>query len=231
VTSLHALLRLAHIVLGFAALVTGVIPILVAKGGPAHRFWGKVYVASLGLSSALALVLAVRRSDVFMASLSVLTLYFLVSGLRARAWGPGAAVGFDRGAALLLLALSLASLLWSLFGPGALPVVPLVFGVLGAVFATRDLLLLRSLENVGGIPYFQHFLRMLSSYIAATTAFSVTNLHALPFLVRWLWPTVLGTIAITLLARRSAREAREQEEQAALAAAALDHPEIGFGDR
>ena len=217
-TTLHGLLRLIHIVFGFAALVSGVIPILVAKGGPAHRLWGRVYVASLGLSSVLALVLAIRGSDLFMVSLSVLTLYFLVSGLRARAWGPGAKVTLDRGAALLLLILSLASVLWSFLGPDALPVVPLVFGALGAVFAGRDLFLLSSLENLGGIPFFQHFLRMLSSYIAATTAFSVTNLDALPFLVRWLWPTVVGTIAITFFASRSARAARAQEEQAALQA-------------
>jgi len=221
VTGAHALLRLAHIAAGFTALGSGLIPLLVTKGGRAHRLWGWVYAGSLGLASALALALAVRGSDLFMASLAVLTLYLLFSGLRAirrrQASELSAATALDRAGPLLLLALSLASPLWYLTRPqggwSSLSLVPLVFGALGALFAIRDLRSLRALASSEGVPFFDHFVRMLSSYIAATTAFSVTNLHALPPLVRWLWPTVLGTIGITLLARRFAREDQEQEEQ------------------
>lgn len=221
-TEAHALLRLAHIASGFTALVTGLIPLLVTKGGRAHRLWGWVYAGSLGLSSALALELALRGPDLFMASLAVLTLYLLFSGLRAIRWHQhperSAATALDRAGPLLLLVLSFASPLWYLTHPrggwSSFSLVPLVFGALGALFAVRDLRSLRALGLSEGVHVFDHFVRMLSSYIAATTAFSVTNLRALPPLVRWLWPTVLGTICITLLARRFAREDQEGGEVA-----------------
>jgi hypothetical protein len=34
---------------------------------------------------------------------------------------------------------------------------------------------------------------MLGSYIAVVTAFSVVNFTSLPPVLRWLWPTLIGT--------------------------------------
>ena len=39
---------------------------------------------------------------------------------------------------------------------------------------------------------------MIGSYIAAVTAFSVVNFHALPTTIRWLWPTIIGTPLIAI---------------------------------
>jgi len=33
--------------------------------------------------------------------------------------------------------------------------------------------------------------------IAAVTAFSAVNLHFIPLVARWAWPTVIGTLLIT----------------------------------
>lgn len=227
--SAWALLRLLHIAAGFAALAAGLVPLAAAKGGPAHRRWGQVYVVCLGLSAATAGFLAARGGDLFLLSLSVLTLYFLATGRRALAWAAGPVrIGLaDRLPVAILLALSLASLggsaLALLRGAGdlaALRVVGLVFGALGAAVAGRDVRLLRGLRS-GLVPgLFEHLMRMISSYIAAATAFSATNLLALPTLVRWLWPTVLGTALISVLATRQAR-AEAAAAQAAEAAAAL----------
>jgi uncharacterized membrane protein len=208
-------LRGLHVVLGFAALAAGLVPLVTRKGGRAHRLSGRVYLFGLGAAAGTAAALAARRGDLFMLSLAVLTLYFLVTGRRALHWDrPGLA---DRALAVLLLALSAASALWQLARPpgewGAMTVVGVVFGLLGAANAGRDLRLLRRLAAGGRVGIFEHFMRMIASYIAASTAFSVTNLRGLPVLVRWLWPTVAGTLLITAIASRLASRAAGGAEE------------------
>ncbi len=44
---------------------------------------------------------------------------------------------------------------------------------------------------------YRHLTLMLGAYIAAVTAFSTVNLHVIPLVARWIWPTVFGTILIT----------------------------------
>ena len=43
--------------------------------------------------------------------------------------------------------------------------------------------------------------RMLAAYITTVSAFSAVNFMFLPPVVRWLWPTVIGTIGITIWVR------------------------------
>ena len=38
----------------------------------------------------------------------------------------------------------------------------------------------------------------LSAYIATVSAFSVVNFKFLPYLWRWLWPTVIGVTGIVI---------------------------------
>ncbi|HEX4349838.1 MAG TPA: hypothetical protein VH251_05610, partial [Verrucomicrobiae bacterium] len=40
--------------------------------------------------------------------------------------------------------------------------------------------------------------RFLAAYVATVTAFSVVNFRFLPDLWRWLWPTVIGVIGISI---------------------------------
>jgi uncharacterized membrane protein len=241
--SAFALLRLLHIAAGFAALAAGLVPLAAAKGGRAHRRWGKVYVACLGFSGLTAGLLAGWRGDLFMLSLSALTLYFLATGWRALRWAAGPVrVGIsDRLPVALLLLLSLASLGWNGLqllrgwggGPDPLHVVGLVFGALGTAVAWRDIGLLRNLAAGLAPGLFEHLMRMISSYIAATTAFAVTNLGLLPTLVRWLGPTLAGTALIVVLATRQARAEAAAAEAAKAAAEAAradsDLPAAGLG--
>ena len=42
---------------------------------------------------------------------------------------------------------------------------------------------------------------MLAAYIATVTAFSVVNFDFLPPIIRWLWPTIVGTVGIVIWTR------------------------------
>lgn len=59
---------------------------------------------------------------------------------------------------------------------------------------------------------------MLSSYLAAVTAFSVVNFTFMPTTARWLWPTLLGSPLIALwVAYDRRRFARRRAPEAAAA--------------
>jgi hypothetical protein len=68
--------------------------------------------------------------------------------------------------------------------------------------------------------WFTHMTRMLSAYIATVTAFSVVNFRFLSPVARWLWPTMLGTLIITIWTRyyrkKFDRQHAEGGEQTAL---------------
>lgn len=53
--------------------------------------------------------------------------------------------------------------------------------------------------------FYRHIARMLGGYIATVTAVSAVNLTMLPTIVRWLWPTVIGTPLIVVWIRRYQR--------------------------
>jgi len=79
-----------------------------------------------------------------------------------------------------------------------LGLVPIVFGALGAVLAGNDLRRFIRPPTDPMAWWFTHMGRMLGSYIATVTAFSVVNFTFLPTALRWLWPTVVGTPLIVL---------------------------------
>lgn len=56
IASLHALLRTVHIAAGFTGLVVFWLPLLVRKGGAAHRGWGKAFGLCAGVVIVTALV-------------------------------------------------------------------------------------------------------------------------------------------------------------------------------
>lgn len=79
-------------------------------------------------------------------------------------------------------------------------IVLLVFGGIGAVFAILDVRGFRR-ERDPGAWVGDHVTRMGAGYIATVTAFSSVNFLFLPTVLRWLWPTLLGTPLLAYLAR------------------------------
>jgi hypothetical protein len=189
-----------HIGTGFLALFAGAGALATKKGGGRHRRFGRAYLYSMGFVSATALVLYPLRPNfwrLFLGLVAVFSFYFAFSGYRVLSrkrptddpapldWG---AVGLFGVASVGIVALGV-----SLFTSGNdFATVLLVFGAIGAVFAVTDLRGFRResepAEWVG-----QHVVRMGAGYIATVSAFSAVNFLFLPPVLRWLWPTLLGT--------------------------------------
>jgi uncharacterized membrane protein len=197
-----------HILAGFVALGAGLGAFLTQKGGLRHRRLGMSYVYAMAVVSGTALVLLPLDPTFarqFLALVAIFSFYFAFSGYRvlsrkrpdddpARAdWAAVTLLGVSSVGLLVMGALR------SLDGSG-FAVVLLVFGAIGTIFAGNDVRELRSgLERgqwVAG-----HVTRMGAGYIATVTAFSSVNFVFLPTVLRWLWPTLVGSPLLFYLAR------------------------------
>lgn len=195
-----------HIVFGFTALVVAPGAMLARKGGTWHRRWGLLFAGSMAVVAATAVVMSILGSGLFLGLVAVFSFYFVFTGVRVlKRKSPGAPVPrldwiVSAGALAACLGLSLYGA-WHLVEGRGIGTVALVFGLLGSGMAGMDL---RQFAHPPERPrgwFFQHMQRMLGAYIATVTAFTVVNLNVGPPLMRWLGPTVIGSIGIALWVR------------------------------
>ena len=196
-----------HIPAGFLALFAGLGAFVTEKGGRRHRKLGRTYVYAMAVVAGTAIALlpidptSLRQ---FLALVAIFSFYFAFSGYRVLSRkrpvdGPTTvdwvAVGL---LAVSGVGLFVMGSLRYLGGPD-FAVVLLVFGGIGTVFAVFDVRELRqgldAGEWVAG-----HLTRMGAGYIATVTAFSSVNFLFLPTVLRWLWPTLLGSPLLFSLA-------------------------------
>ena len=198
-----------HVATGFLALAAGAGALATEKGGRRHRRFGRTYVYSMAVVSGTALVLYPLGPGfwrLFLGLVAIFSFYFAFSGYRVLSrkrpadepavvdWG---AVGLFGVASAGLVAMG-GILLRS--GNGFAPVL-LVFGGIGVVFAGTDLRSFRG-EIDPGAWVGQHVVRMGAGYIATVSAFSAVNFLFLPPVLRWLWPTLLGTPLLVYFRRK-----------------------------
>ena len=197
-------LRWIHILAGALALVVAPGAMVTVKGGRAHRRWGKIYFWLMAVVGLTAVVLGLWRPVTFLVLVAVFSFYAAFTGYRVL--GRKRPDRGDRPATLdwlavwVTLAASLALVGLGLLPPSPAwaprPVVAVVLGAIGVALAGRDL---RRFTRPPDDPrhwWFHHMTGMLTSYVAAVTAFSAVNFTVLPTTVRWLWPTLLGTVGI-----------------------------------
>lgn len=195
-----------HIFAGTTSLISGPVSMLTAKGGKAHRTSGKVFFAGMTGVFISALVMASIHFNPFLFMIAVFSYYLAVSGYRSlfrkRVKGPKDVRPLDwivvSIAGLFHLGLLAYGLMITFGGNSSL------FGWLSIVFGA---IALNSVKNDLGSFIrppadkmrwlYQHISGMLGAYIAALTAFSAVNMHFLPGMVQWLWPTAIGTPGIT----------------------------------
>jgi uncharacterized membrane protein len=199
-----------HILAGFAALFAGAGAFVTKKGGYRHRRLGRVYVGSMAFVSVSALALFVfnpNPSRQFLALVAVFSFYFVFSGYRvlSRKRPSDSPAAIDWTATVLLVG---AGIGLSVFGVSQLRAgagfgtVMLVFGGIALGFGGNDIQQFRQGVSDPRAWFYGHLSRMAGGYIATVTAFSSVNFTFLPSVVRWLWPTVIGTPLVFILVRR-----------------------------
>jgi hypothetical protein len=188
----HQIFRAIHIAAGFTAFVVAPIAMFTKKGGKQHRRWGKTYYWAMIVTTVLSILLAARTGNLFLFGIGVFSFQQTFQGrrvlMRKRPERGQTATPLDKVVALLAF----------FAGVGMLVLGIINGGILGIIFGSIFSLVLGSLliglfrpSKEKAAWFFDHITGMTTSYIAALTAFSVSNLSFLPLLVRWLWPTVI----------------------------------------
>jgi uncharacterized membrane protein len=196
-----------HLAAGATALLMAPVALATAKGGKTHKRLGMVYVWSMGVVAATAVPMAFFFPVRFLALVAVFSFYFAFSAyrvlrLKELARG-GSAEPIDWIAGVLTFSTS-AVLAWmSWFRPHTievLPVVGVVFGLIGMWGAAGQLISFVRKPREKMFWWYSHLGNMIGSYIAAWSAFSVVTLTRLVgnHWWVWLWPTMIGVPAIAL---------------------------------
>ena len=198
-----------HIVFGAIALVIGILPMVVKKGGKLHNVSGLIYVIAMAGVAATALPLAYRGSNYFLASIAVFSFYMCFTGyrftkLKANKKGSVIDIGVSIFTAITSLGMYYIAIMAILQGVPAM-ILGLVLGVFGTIcllMSASDLKRYFLSKEDGKMDwFFSHLGRMIGSYIATFTAFAVQNSPIQPAIINWLGPTVIGTIAIVFTVR------------------------------
>jgi uncharacterized membrane protein len=195
-----------HVLFGMIALVVAPGAMITRKGGAWHRRWGRIYFWSMAVVALTAVALSLIRSGLFLLLMAIFSFYLALTGVRAlRRKRPNIrADAGDWSAAGLAFVGSLGLVgygAWWLISGTSFGVVALAFGGLGGAVAGGDLWRFRHPPEAPRTWFFLHMTRMLAAYIATVSAFSAVNFMFLPPVIRWLWPTVIGSIGIAIWVR------------------------------
>jgi uncharacterized membrane protein len=196
-----------HIAAGATAFVMAPLALLAAKGGKAHRRWGKIYFWSMAVVASTAMVLALYRPVLFLALVAVFSFYAAFAAYRVlfqKNLSRGEKVGWpDWGAAIFTFVSSLILALLGIFKPELvrnLTIPSVVFGIIGMWLAGKSISQFLRPPKEKMFWWYTHLGDMLASYIAAWTAFSVTTIgrYVHGGWIIWVLPTFIGSPAIAL---------------------------------
>lgn len=202
-----------HAVAGMIALITGTISVIAKKGGKVHKKSGKVFFYGMIVagSSGIIASLLPEHYNPFLFVVGLFSIYLVVSGYRALGFTKIKTKAQLRPDILLAWGMMVVAVLMVLFGGYVLikidtiGIVLLIFGVIAFFNGYTDLKAFRNLKTLRAKAIRLHIGKISGGYIAAFTAFLVTN-QILPTLLSWLLPTVFGTIFITYWLRKMRRK-------------------------
>ncbi|MGH9739523.1 MAG: hypothetical protein ACRD4X_13205 [Candidatus Acidiferrales bacterium] len=197
-----------HIIAGGGAFVMAPLALVTAKGGKAHRRWGKIYFWCMAVVGFTALVMAIYLPILFLALVAVFSFYaafvaYRVLGQKAAWKGKPVVRGLDWAAAIFCFASSAALVLFGAIRPEIvqnLRIPALVFGAIGMRISGRAMWRFAHPPAEKMFWWYAHLQGMIGSYIAAWTAFCLVTIGPLVHEAQWLWlvPVSIGLPAIVV---------------------------------
>ena len=191
-----------HAASGAIVFIIGLLQIVLKKGGKIHQILGKLYLVSW----LVLLVTGAYIGSLFIMMLGLFGFYYALTGTRISRLKNEPIQLFDKSIMILGAGTSLymlyAAVRLYLNGNTSFAIIFSVFGLIFLNSTVQDILKYIynrkwKKEDLGKMDwYFEHFIRMSISFIAAVTAFtSVQNVFQ-NNTVNFLAPTVIGTILI-----------------------------------
>lgn len=195
-----------HITAGSGAFVLAPLALVTAKGGKAHRRWGRIYFWCMAVVAFTALVMAIYRPILFLALVAIFSFYasfaaYRVLGQKAAWKGEPVVTGLDWAAAIFCFAASAALAMLGAFRPALvshLGIPAIVFGLIGMRISGSAMWGFKHRPKEKMFWWYAHLQGMIGSYIAAWTAFCVVTIGPLLHGAWWIWvlPSAIGVPAI-----------------------------------
>lgn len=215
---MYKLLLFFHILCGIAALISGLISFTAAKGRKAHILSGKLYTISMIGVALSAFALSLMKFNAFLFIVGLFSLYMTLTGYRAlHTKGTNATDAW----LMVFTGLSLCLFLGIMYYQtgfqlsGMLPVLLVFTGILAGMLL-KDLRRYRKGSSADYRSKLRlHISRMGGAYIATTTAFVVTNVSLEPVYLKWLAPSLVGSLVIAWFQYRYTYQKKEKARQAA----------------
>lgn len=200
-------IRYIHISSGITIAVTGLLQILLKKGGRLHRIIGTVYF----LAWPLVVVTGGLLGSFLITLLGGMGWYMAYMGYRFGRLHSSQLLVVDKIIIASSLLVSIGILGYGVYllvkGATAFGIISSFFGVIFSILGIQDINgYIRGKNNrrLSGHPMewlFEHYGRMYISYIAAMTAFTVIQNPFPIVLLNWITPTFVGTALIILTGR------------------------------
>jgi uncharacterized membrane protein len=202
---MHAFLAV-HVTSGAGAFVLAPLALLTAKGGKAHRRWGKIYFWCMAVVAFTALIMALYRPVLFLALVAIFSFYasfvaYRVLGQKAAWKGEPVVRPLDWIVAVLCFAASAALASLGAIRPElvqSLRIPAIVFGLIGMRISGSAMWRFTHPPEEKMFWWYAHLQGMIGSYIAAWTAFCVVTIGPLVQGAWWLWilPVSIGVPAM-----------------------------------
>ncbi|GGC68580.1 hypothetical protein GCM10011387_22490 [Pedobacter quisquiliarum] len=192
-----------HAFFGGIGLITGIISILVRKGGIKHKNTGKIFSYAMIISSLVSLFIArmPAHENLFLFLIGIFTIYLVLAGNRALTLKDKTKTEADlldksiSGTMLLASIIMLVIGVIGQFQHHTNSILFTFFGAIGIFMTLKDFQTFRTFTQKKNAWLISHLGRMIGGLIASFTAFLVAGLH-LSTLIIWIMPTVIGTAYI-----------------------------------
>jgi uncharacterized membrane protein len=203
-------LIIVHAAFGGIALVAGLIAMSAKKGLKVHRKSGMVFFYTMLISALTAMVVSLlpNHESPFLFAVGIFSLFFVLTGRRAlRFKFKNPNLSIDRAISVVMLVTGILMVSLPIIVSSQINIVLTVFGIVGIIFAIRNLMAYRNTEKLKANWLKMHLGNMMGGYISAFTAFVVVN-QFFPPLINWLGPGFIGGFFISYWIRK-VRKAEE----------------------
>ena len=204
---------IVHVLCGFVSLVTGVVPMIVKKGGKSHNLWGNIYYWGMfGVFITTLMLFSLKPTQLrlqFFLCIAILSFYQTFTGVRALKMKKSAvqqATMVDKAVAIVGMVCGVVMISYAIFTIiEQIYVMAVLFGAFGVVILMNGRADLRvfmgKVEAQKMHWFFSHMGKMIGSYTATVTAFCVNMTRYYPEdapaflqLIPWFLPGVLQGI-------------------------------------
>lgn len=192
-----------HAIFGGIGLLTGLLSILVKKGGINHMRSGKIFSYSMIISALISLIVArlPNHENLFLFLIGIFTIYMVLAGNRALTfksksklqanWIDKSVSGGMLLASAIMLVIGVIGVIQAIENS----ILYIFFGGFGAFMSLKDFQTFRVYRHNKNAWLLSHLGRMVGALIASVTAFLVAGLNIGTTII-WIMPTILGTAYI-----------------------------------